>query len=66
MNIAIFTDTFLPEINGVATSCNSVFRLLNKYGHNAYVVTTTNEKNVIFKDNVIRIPGLDLDRKSVV
>ncbi len=60
MNIAIFTDTFLPEINGVATSCNSVFRLLNKYGHNAYVVTTTNEKNVIFKDNVIRIPGLDL------
>ncbi len=60
MNIAIFTDTFLPEINGVATSCNSVFTLLNKYGHNCYVVTTTSEKHVTFENNVIRIPGVNL------
>ncbi len=60
MNIAIFTDTFIPEINGVATSCNSVFNLLNKYGHNCYVVTTTSEKKVSFKDNIIKIPGVNL------
>ena len=62
MNIAIFTDTFLPDINGVATSCNSAFKVLNKYGHNCYVVTTTNEKEVSFVDNVIRIPGMDLKK----
>lgn len=62
MNIAIFSDTFLPEINGVATSVNSLFLLLRKNGHNAYVVTTSKDKNVTFKDNVLRIPGLELKK----
>ena len=41
MNVAIFTDTYLPEINGVAVSVDSLFKLLRKNGHNAYVVTTS-------------------------
>lgn len=60
MNIALFSDTFYPEVNGVATSVTSLFKLLNKMGHKCYVVTTTSEKNVTFKDNVIGIPGLEL------
>lgn len=60
MNIALFSDTFYPEVNGVATSVTSLFNLLKKRGHNVYVVTTTNEKHVVFKDNVIGIPGLEL------
>lgn len=60
MNIGIFCDTFIPEINGVATSVNSLFTLLKKYGNNAYMITTTKEKKTSFKDNVIRIPGLEL------
>jgi len=60
MNIVLFSDTFYPEVNGVATSVYSLFLLLNKKGHNCYVVTTTSEKHVIFKDNIIRIPGLTL------
>lgn len=62
MNIALFSDTFFPEVNGVATSVTSLFNTLNKRGHNCYVVTTTSEKNVIFKDNVIGIPGLELKK----
>ena len=62
MNIAIFTDTYLPEINGVAVSCDSLFNLLRKNGHNAYIVTTSAEKNTSFKDNVLRIPGLELKK----
>lgn len=62
MNIAIFSDTYLPEINGVATSVNSLFKLLKKYGHNVYVVTTSNDKKVTFNDYILRIPGLELKR----
>lgn len=60
MNIGLFSDTFVPEINGVATSVNSLFTLLKKYGHNCYVITTGNEIKVTFKDNVLKIPGLEL------
>jgi len=60
MNIGLFSDTFVPEVNGVATSVYSLFTLLKKYGHNCYVITTGDEKEVTYKDNVIRIPGLEL------
>ncbi len=60
MNIALFSDTFFPEVNGVATSVTSLFNLLNKMGHNCYVVTTTSAKYVTYKNNVIGIPGLEL------
>ena len=60
MNIALFSDTYYPEVNGVATSVHSLFLLLNKMGHNCYVVTTTNSKFTTFKDKVIGIPGLTL------
>lgn len=62
MNIALFSDTYYPEINGVATSVHSLFTLLNKMGHNCYVITTTNSKFTTFKDKVIGIPGLTLKR----
>ncbi len=60
MNIAIFSDTFYPEVNGVATSVNSLFTLLNQRGHNCYVITTTSSKYVTYKDKVIGIPGIEL------
>ena len=62
MNIAIFSDTFLPEINGVAVSVNSLFNLLKKNGHTVYVITTSKEKEPTFKDNVLMIPGLELKK----
>ncbi len=62
MNIAIFSDVYLPDINGVAVSVDSLFKLLRKYGHNAYVVTTSSEKEISFKDNILRIPGLELKK----
>lgn len=60
MNIALFSDTFYPEVNGVATSVNSLFTLLNQRGHNCYVITTTSSKYVTYKDKVIGIPGIEL------
>ena len=36
MRIAIFSDTFSPEINGVATSTSNLHTILNRMGHFLY------------------------------
>ena len=40
MNIGLFTDTYYPELNGVANSVYLLKKELEKKGHNVYVVTT--------------------------
>lgn len=63
MNIALFSDTYVPEVNGVATSVASLFKSLSKRGHQVYVVTTGNgAENVEFKDNIIKIKGFELKK----
>ena len=44
MRVGIFTETFFPEINGVATSVLLLQRELEKRGHTAYVFTSSNPK----------------------
>ncbi|MEG1565878.1 MAG: glycosyltransferase [Bacilli bacterium] len=61
MNIALFSDTYLPECNGVATSTSILFDELKNHGHNVYIVTSNPfSKKIEFKDNIIRIPGIIL------
>ena len=36
MKIGLFTDTFYPEINGVATSCLNLYQQLQKMGQESY------------------------------
>lgn len=63
MNIALFSDTYPPEINGVATSTFSLAKILNERGHTCIVVTTNPFSNKVeFKDLVLRIPGLELKK----
>jgi len=63
MNIALFSDTFPPEINGVATSTFNLFNVLRKNGHNVYAISTNPFSNKVeFKDNVLRVPGIELKR----
>src|SRR5665647_1997306 len=37
MNVAIFTDTYFPDINGVTSSVYTLSEELKKRGHNVYV-----------------------------
>ena len=61
MRIAIFTDTFPPEINGVATSCNTLVNTLKDHGHDVLVVTTNPfSKKITFDDGICRIPGIEI------
>lgn len=64
MNIAIFTDTYLPDINGVVTSTHILHDELKRHGHHVLVVTTILPTGSDYEDEdqVIRIPGLDLKK----
>lgn len=60
MNIALFSDTYPPEINGVATSTANLRQTLIDHGHHVLVVTTNPfSDKVIEEDGIIRVPGLE-------
>lgn len=59
MNIALFSDTYPPEINGVATSTYNLAKALREHGHQVLVVTTNRDsKKLSMEDDVLRIPGI--------
>lgn len=61
MNIALFSDTYPPEINGVATSTFNLRKVLHNQGHNVIVVTTNPySKQVTFDGDIVRMPGPEL------
>ncbi len=63
MNIAFFTDTYVPEINGVATATNTLYKTFKAHGHNCYVVCTNPFSNKLtYEDGVLRIPGVLLKK----
>ena len=59
MVIGIFTDTFYPEINGVATSVVLLKRELEKIGHTVHVFTSSNPaiKKGVDIENTNRLPS---------
>lgn len=62
MRIGIFTDTYFPDINGVATATKIQRDILLEQGNDVYVVTTglKGQKEPSFEDGIIRIPGKPL------
>lgn len=58
VNIGLFTETYYPEINGVATSVYMLKNELEKLGHNVYVFTTTTPGAPEVERNVFRVPSL--------
>ncbi len=61
MRIGIFTDTYVPFINGVTTSVLMLKEALEKKGHDVYIVTVNNDSlHYKYEDEnkIIRIPGV--------
>lgn len=59
MKIAIFSDTYPPEINGVATSARNLFRTMNAHGEDCIVVTTNPfDSEFSYHDGIMRVPGI--------
>jgi len=58
MNIGLFTETYYPEINGVANSVYMLKHELENRGHNVYVFTTTTPNAPEYEYNVFRVPSV--------
>lgn len=61
MRIALFTDTYEPDINGVVVSIKTLKEALENLGHTVYVVT--NQRSITktsYEDRILRLPGVEL------
>lgn len=61
MRIGLFTDTYIPYINGVSTSVSVLKKALEKKGHQVFLVTVNPEKmQYKYEDGgkIIRLPGV--------
>ncbi len=54
MRIGLFTDTYYPEINGVATSTQQLKKGLEALGNKVYVFAPVNPVDYTEEDNVVR------------
>ena len=63
MKIAIFTETYLPYINGVVTHIKLLREGLIKMGHKVLIVTADTEKHThSLKDGILRCPALEFKK----
>ena len=68
MKIALFSDTYIPDINGVATSTNILRNKLVNLGHDVLVVTSELPSDTTYDesldDQVLRKKLKDLIQRS--
>lgn len=60
MKIGLFTDTYYPEINGVANAVYELKKGLEERGHTVYVFTVENPKVTEDENNVFRLTSIPL------
>jgi len=63
MNIAIFTNNYLPNPYGVSTSIETFRREFEKRGHNVYVFAPHWSGHSDDNDNIFRYPAIDIKIK---
>lgn len=58
MNIGFFTDTYFPQISGVATSIQTLKEELEDQGHRVFIFTTTDPRVLEQEKDIIRLPSI--------
>ena len=70
MRVGLFTDSYFPQISGVATSIRTLAIELEKLGHEVFIFTTTDPNaDVDHERNIIRlqsIPFVSLAERKIV
>lgn len=70
VKVGFFTDTYFPQVSGVATSIQTLKDQLEQRGHQVYIFTTTDPNAKEFEEDVIRMPSVPFvsfkDRRIVV
>lgn len=60
MRIGIFTDTYFPQVSGVATSIRVLKQQLEKNGHTVIIFTTTDPEATLPQWDIIRLGSIPL------
>lgn len=63
MKIGFFTDGYLPQPNGVATSVSAWAKELEKLGHEVYIIAPKYKNYQDNSDRIIRLPSLKILNK---
>ena len=59
MRIGLFTDTYFPQVSGVATSIRNAEDAVGKMGHTVFIFTTTDRDVDRYEDwQIVRIPSV--------
>ncbi|MBF7094750.1 glycosyltransferase family 4 protein [Streptococcus sp. HF-1907] len=59
MRVGLFTDTYFPQVSGVATSIRTLKEELESAGHEVYIFTTTERDVKRYEDpTIIRLPSV--------
>lgn len=59
MRVGLFTDTYFPQVSGVATSIRTLKTELEKLGHTVFIFTTTDKDVDRYGDwQIVRIPSV--------
>ncbi|MGX7058952.1 glycosyltransferase family 4 protein [Vagococcus humatus] len=70
MKIGFYTDTYFPQISGVATSIRTLKSELEKRGHEVVIFTTTDPHAEEQESDIVRMPSIPFisfkDRRIVV
>lgn len=62
MRIGLFTDAYLPDINGVVSSVVTLKQALEDLGHTVFVVSNHKSTKITYEDRVLRLSGLELKK----
>ena len=63
MRIGLFTDTYLPDINGVVSSVELLRKKLEELGNDVYVICTYKGLvKVKYEGKIIRLPGIEIKK----
>ena len=63
MRIGLFTDSYVPSVNGVITSVETLKKALEQKGHTVYIVTVGQDSKTYDydgKEKILKIPGIPL------
>lgn len=59
MNIGIFSDTYFPQLNGVATSIRTLSNALRERGHRVYIFTPSDPRcHGAQEEDIFRLPSV--------
>ena len=63
MRIGLFSDTYLPDINGVVSSVELLRKKLEEMGNEVYVICTYPGLIKVQREgNIIRLPGIEFKK----